>query len=177
MAAAKKLMKEAGYAKGFHGKLLVVGDSTDPVPQQFESIREDLKAIGIDNLDIKTLPYPDYYTNYVGVPSKHVAMGLTNWCEDFPGAASFLTPLFHGESNYPLLDDPQVNSLIDKATGETGQQAAADWEKANKMVTELGVYVPYRWYKGRELASNRLQNAYFHTYYTALDWINAGVGG
>jgi peptide/nickel transport system substrate-binding protein len=184
VAAAKKLMKEAGYPNGFHGKLLAVGDSTDPVPQQFESIREDLKAIGIDNLDIKTLPYPDYYTNFVGVPSKHVALGLTNWCQDFPGPASFITPLFagssilpQGNSNYPLLDDPAVNSLIDKATSETGAPAGADWLKLNKTITNLGVYVPYRWYKSRIPISTRVQNAYYHSYYEQIDWVNAGVGG
>jgi peptide/nickel transport system substrate-binding protein len=184
VAAAKKLMAETPYKNGFHGKLLVVGDSSAPVPQQFESIRQDLKAIGIDNLDIKTLPYPDYYTNYVGIPAKHVALGLTNWCQDFPSPTSFITPLFagssilsQGNSNYPLLNDPTVNSLIDKASGETGSAAAADWLKLNKMITNLAVYVPYRWYKCRIPISTRVQNAYYHSYYEQIDWVNTGVSG
>ncbi len=184
VAKAKALMKEAGYADGFHGKLLVVGDSTDPVPAQFESIRQDLKAIGIDNLNIKTLPYPDYYTNFVGIPAKHVALGLTNWCQDFPAPDSFITPLFagssilaQGNSNYPLLDDPSVNSAISTAQGATGSEAASDWQTLNKKITELGVYVPYRWYKSRLPVSDRVQNAYYHSYYEQIDWVNAGVGG
>jgi hypothetical protein len=32
-----------------------------------------------------------------------------------------------------------------------------------------------RWYLDRELASEHLVNAYWHQYYTALDWTNVGT--
>ena len=182
LSKAKQLMKQAGYANGYKGQLLLVGDSTPPVPQMFQSVKQDLAKIGITNLKIKTLPYPDYYTQYLEIPAKHVAAGFAAWCEDFPSPTSFMTPLLYGpsilqqgNSNYSMMNDPELNAAIKKASETTGSAAKAAWEKANRLATLKAPWVPYRWYKARIVVSNNLTNAFFHSYYEWIDWPNVGV--
>lgn len=185
VAEAKQLMEEAGYANGFPGKLLVVGESEDPGPKMMESLRADLKKIGITNLEVKLLKYPDYYTQYYGEPRTNTALGFSGWCEDFPDPVTFLEPLLYGpnilphaNSNYSELDNPQLNQLIEEALAlPLGPERTQKWEQANKLATELAPWVPIRWYKSRLLVSPRMENAFYHAYYEHPDWVNAGVGG
>jgi peptide/nickel transport system substrate-binding protein len=184
LSKAKALMEKAGYGDGYHRPLLVVGDSAQPIPGMLQSVKADLAKIGIDNLKIKTLPFPDWYTNYMQIPSRHVSLGISWWYEDFPSPTSFLTPLLygpsihaHGNNNFSLLDDPKLNDLIDKASGETGAAAERTWTKANKVATSLAPWVPYRWFLQPVTVSSRMQNAYYNQYYGTIDWINAGVQG
>ncbi|CAN5724562.1 ABC transporter substrate-binding protein [soil metagenome] len=185
--AANKLITEAGLGGGYAcPKLLLVGDASGAGPKQVESFQADLEKIGFprSSFDVRTLNYPDYYTQFYEDPTSDTAFGFSAWCEDFPSPTTFLTPLLYGpnilksgNSNYSELDDPELNSLIEKAQESTGSDATAAWEAANKKATELAPWVPYRWYKSRTLASDRMENAYFHAYYENLDWINSGVGG
>jgi peptide/nickel transport system substrate-binding protein len=181
---AKQLMKDAGYPNGFHDKLLFVGSSTDPGPKQLESVRSDLKKIGIDNFQIKELVYPDYYTQYYQEPTTNTAIGFAGWCEDFPSPDTFLTPLLyspnilpHGNSNYSELKDPTLDSLIEKAQAAAPADASAAWEATNKQATQDAAWVPYRWTFARVVVSPRMQNAYYDQYYENVDFVNAGVNG
>jgi peptide/nickel transport system substrate-binding protein len=181
---AKQLMKDAGYPNGFHDKLLFVGSSTDPGPKQLESVRSDLKKIGIDNFQIKELVYPDYYTQYYQEPTTNTAIGFAGWCEDFPSPDTFLTPLLyspnilpHGNSNYSELKDTKLDSLIETAQAAAPADAAAAWEATNKQATEDAAWVPYRWTFARVVVSPRMQNAYYDQYYENVDFVNAGVNG
>jgi peptide/nickel transport system substrate-binding protein len=181
---AKALMKQAGLADGYHGKLLFVGSSTDPGPKQVESVRSDLKKIGIDNLQIKELVYPDYYTQYYQEPTTNTAIGFAGWCEDFPSPDTFLTPLLYGpnilphaNSNYSELNDKTLNDLITTAQAASPADADAAWAAANKRATEDAAWVPYRWSFARVVVSPRMQNAYYDQYYENIDFVNAGVNG
>jgi peptide/nickel transport system substrate-binding protein len=179
---AKALMKEAGLADGFHDELLFVGSSTDPVPKQMESVAADLKKIGIDTFKKKALVYPDYYTQYYEEPKTNTALGFAGWCEDFPSPDTFLTPLLYGpnilphaNSNYSELDDPELNSLIEKAQAAPPDSAEAAWAAANKKATELAAWVPYRWTFARVIVSPGVTNAYYDQYYENIDIANVGV--
>ncbi len=182
VAKAKALMKQAGYPNGFKGKLLMVGNSQPPTPQEFQSIQEDLKKIGISNFEVKTLPYPAYYTNYLEIPAKHVATGLAGWCEDFPSPTSFMTPLLYGpsilkqgNSNYSMANYPPLNKLIREASAATGSRATQLWTKANELATKQAFWVPTRWENAQVLVSPKVSGAYFDTYYEWIDWVNVGV--
>ncbi|CAN5557538.1 ABC transporter substrate-binding protein [soil metagenome] len=181
-AKAKELLKGTKAEGGWHDKLLLVGDASGAGPKQLESLRADLESIGFDNLDIKQLNYPDYYTQYYGEPSTNTAMGFSAWCEDWPSPVTYLEPLMygpnilkHGNSNYSELDDPELNSAIDKAAATPIDEADEEWAETVKLATELAPWVPLRWYLGRDLASEHLVNAYYHQYYSALDWVNVGT--
>ena len=97
---------------------------------------------------------------------------------------TFLEPLLYGpnirpqgNNNYSELDDPKVNNAIETASKiPINKPEAADaWTQANKLATESGAWVPIRWYLDRDLGSEKLRGGYWHAYYTALDWANAGV--
>jgi peptide/nickel transport system substrate-binding protein len=183
---AKQLMKEAGYPHGY-GKsdgppLLMIGASSDPGPKQMESAKQDLAKIGITNVQVKELVYPDYYTQYYNEPSSHTAIGFAGWCEDFPSPVTFLTPLLygpnilpHGNSNFSLTDDPTINHLIVKAQAAPLDKSAAAWAAANKAATQYGSWVPYRWSFGRIIVGPNVTNAFYNQYYELIDWVNAGV--
>jgi peptide/nickel transport system substrate-binding protein len=181
---AKKLLAEAGLKDGYHEKLLLVGEAQGAGPKQLESLRADLEAIGFDNLEIKQLNYPDYYTQYYQVPRTNTAMGFSGWCEDYPSPVTFLEPLLYGpniapqaNSNYSELDDPQVNKAIEDAVAIpiNDPEAVTAWEETNKIATEAAAWVPLRWYLDREMASANLEGGYWHSWTTALDWVNVGV--
>jgi peptide/nickel transport system substrate-binding protein len=73
-----------------------------------DSIRSDLHEIGI-GLDVRILPSIDDYFARLNDPRRHVPLGIAaGWAKDFPGAGSFVTPLFAREGlagccNYSLV--------------------------------------------------------------------------
>jgi peptide/nickel transport system substrate-binding protein len=186
VAKAKQLMKEAGYPNGY-GKadgppLLLVGSSTDPGPKQVESVKQDLAKVGITNLQVKELQYPDYYTQYYAEPSSNTAIGFAGWCEDFPSPDTFLTPLLygpnilpHGNSNYSETNDPALNKSIEKAQAASPAEAPAAWAAANKKATESASWVPYRWTYGQIVVGPNITHAFYNQYYELIDWVNSGV--
>jgi peptide/nickel transport system substrate-binding protein len=186
VAKAKRLMSEAGFPHGY-GKsdgppLLFIGASSDPGPKQVESAKQDLAKIGITNVQVKELQYPDYYTQYYAEPSSNTAIGFAGWCEDFPSPDTFLTPLVYGpnilphaNSNYSETNDPTLNRLIEKAQGAPPNEAQAAWQATNKVATELASWVPYRWTYGQIVVGPKLTNAFYNQYYELVDWVNAGV--
>jgi peptide/nickel transport system substrate-binding protein len=181
-AKAKEMLKGTKAEGGWHDKLLLVGDASGAGPKQIESVRADLEAIGFDNLEIKQLNYPDYYTQYYGEPATNTAMGFSAWCEDWPSPVTFLEPLLygpnilkHGNSNYAEIDDPGLNSVIEKASATPIDEADDEWTEANRMATEMAPWIPIRWYLGRIVASENVVNGYFHQYFENLDWVNAGI--
>jgi ABC-type oligopeptide transport system substrate-binding subunit len=179
-------MKEAGYPNGY-GKtdgppLLLVGSSTDPGPKQVESVKQDLAKVGITNLQVKELQYPDYYTQYYAEPSSNTAIGFAGWCEDFPSPDTFLTPLLygpnilpHGNSNYSETNVPALNKSIEKAQAASPAEAPAAWVTANRKATESASWVPYRWTYGQIVVGPNITHAFYNQYYELIDWVNSGV--
>lgn len=179
---ATEMLKGTAAEGGWHEPLLLVGDASGAGPKQLESLRADLEAIGFDNLEIKELNYPDYFTQFYQVPATNTALGFAAWCEDYPSPVTFLKPLLYGpnilpqgNSNYSELDDPEVNAAIEEAESLPAKEAVAAWEEANRLSTESAAWVPLRWYLDRDLGSTNLVNGYWHSYYTAIDWPSIGV--
>lgn len=181
VAQARALMRQAGYADGYRGKLRLFSSTGDSTSGQVESVRSGLVKIGIDNVDLRK---PDPFSNpvYFQQPLPHTALGFASWCADFPSPDSFLTPLLYGpsirshaNSNYSEVDDRALNSLILKAQVSDSATANAAWAAANKRATELAVWVPIRWSYARVVMSSRMRSAYYNQYLETVDFVNAGV--
>ena len=133
---------------------------------------------------MKLLNFPDYFTQFYGVPRTNTAMGLAAWCEDYPSPVTFLEPLLYGpnilpqgNSNHAELDDPTVNKAIEEASAIPIDRPAAEqaWIDANKLATETAPWIPVHWFLDDEVVSDKVVGAYWHQYYAAIDWPNVGV--
>jgi peptide/nickel transport system substrate-binding protein len=177
-------MAEAGFENGYPDPIFVVGSSTPPHDKYFESVRKDLEELGFTNIESKLPEFPNQYSQFYGIPSKDVALGVSaGWCQDYPDGFTFFDPLFHGDnilesgnSNYAEIDDPELNQAIDEAAAET-DPAARDtaWQEVNKMATETAVWVPWSWDEDILPYSENAVNAYYLTFTTTVDWVNVGV--
>ncbi len=181
---AKQLLADAGLEGGYDEEIFVVGSSTPPHDKYFESIRKDLEDLGFTNIRSQLPEFPNQYSQFYGIPAKNVDIGTSaGWCQDYPDGFTFFDPLFHGDnilesgnSNYAELDDPALNSAIDKAAAETDPAARdAAWQEVNKQATETAVWVPWTWGEAILPYSENAVGAYYHTYLTTIDWVNVGV--
>jgi peptide/nickel transport system substrate-binding protein len=184
MEVAKQLMADAGLESGYDEEVFVVGSSTPPHDKYFESVRKDLEELGFTNIRSQLPEFPNHYTQFYGIPSKNVAIGVSDgWCQDYPDGFTFFDPLFHGDnilesgnSNHAELDDPQINRMIDQAAAEV-EPAARDraWKEVNRAVTETATTVPWSWDEDILPYSADAVNAYYQTFTTTIDWVNVGV--
>ncbi|MFN2488951.1 MAG: ABC transporter substrate-binding protein [Actinomycetota bacterium] len=181
---AKQLLAEAGYENGYDDEIFVVGSSTPPHDKYFESVRKDLEDLGFTNITSKLPEFPNQYSQFYGIPSKNVDIGVSaGWCQDYPDGFTFFDPLFHGDnilesgnSNYAEINDPELNQAIDEAAAEADPEARNEaWQEVNKMATDTAVWVPWSWDEDVIPFSPDAVNAYHHTFTTLIDWVNVGV--
>jgi peptide/nickel transport system substrate-binding protein len=145
--AAKKLLAEAGQAKGFP---LVLDIRSQPKMQkQAEAIQQSLERIGID-VQLNVIDTSKYYETIATRSQQHDA-AITGWCPDWASsAATFIPPLFYGPNildkgnpNLAQLDDPAVNKRIDEVSAMTDLAAANKaWGDLDEQVLRLAPIVP-----------------------------------
>jgi peptide/nickel transport system substrate-binding protein len=184
MDKAKQLMADAGFANGYDKPILMVGASDPPHDKYAETVRSDLQELGFSNIEVKLPAFPNQYTQFYSIPDKNVAIGTSaGWCKDYNDAFTFMDPLFHGSNilqsgnqNYSELDDPELNQAIDEAAQlPPGSERDAAWEEANRMGTELAVWVPWSWDKETIIQSGDVVNAIYNTFFSHIDWVNVGI--
>jgi peptide/nickel transport system substrate-binding protein len=185
MDKAKELMAQAGYENGYDGEILVVGASDPPHDRYLELVRTDLEELGFSNITTKAPAFPNNYTQFYQVTDSDTAIGTSpGWCKDYNDAFTFLDPLFNGANidetganqNYAELDDPDLNQLIEDASATPpGDERIAAWEEANRMATELAVWVPWSWDEETLIYSEGLVNPIYNTFFAGIDWISVGV--
>jgi peptide/nickel transport system substrate-binding protein len=96
------------------------------------------------------------YTKYCNVPKANVQVcPNVGWIRDFADPQTVLDPTFNGKnivpqnnSNWPQLDDPQINAAMDKAEQITDPaERAKAWAEIDKQVTAQAPLVPWLWDK------------------------------
>lgn len=147
VAAAKKLLAEAGHEQGFP---LVLDSRAQPKMQkQAEAIQQSLGRIGID-VQLNVIDTSKYYET-IGTQSQQHDAAITGWCPDWASsAATFLPPLFYGPTitekgnqNLAQLNDPAVNKRIDEISAMTDLAAAnKEWGSLDEQILELAPIVP-----------------------------------
>jgi peptide/nickel transport system substrate-binding protein len=179
-ASARAHLKACGHADGFSTVLAVADTASGTVAA--DEIARELAKVGI-KAEVKPLPAATFYASDVGSPNNVAASGygivLATWTADFPTPGSFLTPLVDGRSirnvgntNYARLNDPAVNTLIDKARATGGAQG---WLQVAGTVDKASVYVPLGETRIQLLAGQRLRNGVVVQPYSGYDVATAGV--
>ena len=169
-------MKQSKYDTDQDGKcdaaqcnnVFHVTDSADPYPDLTASFSADLAKIGIE-LKTRGLDRGTMY-NFYGAPARKVAIGSGGgWGKDYPDALTFIEPIFYGPNiqptgnvNYSQVDDPTLNTMIDKCKGLSGTERAGCWAQADRYIMEnIAPFVPWRWGAHRYIWSDRIATGSF----------------
>lgn len=157
---ACKYMKAAGYPNckytgkyGQYGSVEIVGSNSAPGPQEMQTVQSGLQALGFKTT-IKAVPQQTMYSKFCGYVKAHINVCPTaGWIEDFPDPYAALYIPFSGQAivpvnnaNWPLLNNPAVNSALNKDAAITNEsQRLTAFAKVDKMITDLAPAIPEVW--------------------------------
>jgi peptide/nickel transport system substrate-binding protein len=152
---AMEYMKKAGYPSGKYSgpPLLMVGDNEPPASKTGEAIQAQLETLGF-KLNYRQVQHQTMYSKFCQVPKAKVAIcPNVGWIKDFGDGQAMLDPLFNGKGiipagnvNYPQVNDPELNALMDKAEETTDpDKRAAEWAEIDKKVTAGAYNIPWIW--------------------------------
>ena len=145
-AAALEHMKRAGYP---YDPVTRTGGYPKPIPYltysqgldeyMVQVAMQQLARIGI-TLDVRVVNYSTFLA--LRGRRKETVSGPQFWTQDYPGAGSYLEPLFHSRSindedstNMAFYSNPRVDQLIDRARGEL------DNDRRKKLYSEAQVII------------------------------------
>ncbi|EPD55095.1 MULTISPECIES: ABC transporter substrate-binding protein [Streptomyces] len=158
-AKAKKLLQEAGKV----GMKLTFGYINSQEGQAYSTaMAAGLKKAGFD-VQRQEIPAESFYDQVSKIKNNYDIFN-TNWGADWPSASTVIPPLYDGRqiadgaSNYSQLNDPEVNSEIDRINKITDPvKAAAAWEKLDKhLVKDIINVVPTGYFKQVQIAGSKI---------------------
>lgn len=156
LAKAKKLVKEAGA----EGKKIVYAYGNTPVrQQQAVLIANALGKIGLD-VQKKEIDSATWYER-VGKVDNGYDIYMTGWGQDWPSASTVIPPVYNGtaiqdgSSNYSHINDPHVNSEIERILKITDvAEATKAWAALNEYIsTEINPAAPVYYTKVFQIAA------------------------
>lgn len=145
---AKKLLADAGFAKGFDTELYVM--NTDPQPRIAQSIQQDLAKVGI-RVQIKSLAQ----ANVIAAGSSKdqapmVWSGGMAWIADFPDPSNFYGPILgcsgavEGGWNWALYCNKALDERAAKADAMAAPEQQAERTEAwRKIFTDVMADAPW----------------------------------
>jgi peptide/nickel transport system substrate-binding protein len=159
VAKAKQLLEKAGVTD----LKLTLATQNDPANlAEAQAIQAGLKRAGIA-VTLKPLDIDSFYT--ATTDGTDFDLALFSWQPDFPSANANIQPLFAsseiggGRYNVSKYSNPEVDALIEKATGTIDQQKAqALWAEADKRIMEDAPVVPLTYAKQSFLAGSNVQD-------------------
>ncbi|OII39516.1 ABC transporter substrate-binding protein [Curtobacterium sp. MMLR14_010] len=159
VAKAKQLLEKAGVTDL---KLTLVSQNDPANLAEAQAIQAGLKRAGIA-VTLKPLDIDSFYT--ATTDGTDFDLALFSWQPDFPSANANIQPLFAssevggGRYNVSKYSNPEVDALIEKATGTIDQQKAqALWAEADKRIMEDAPVVPLTYAKQSFLAGSNVQD-------------------
>jgi peptide/nickel transport system substrate-binding protein len=166
---AKALMKDAGYSSGMYSgpEVTMVADNSPPGSNTAQVVAADLAKIGIK---VKTISvtHATMYTRFCDVPKNEPNIcPNVGWLPDFHEPQTILDVTFNGKniasvnnSNWPLLNDPQINKAMDNAEQIVNPKLRyLAWGKIDRMVTETAGAIPWLWEEYPTIYSTRVTHA------------------
>ena len=177
-AKSAEYFKKAGMTSGkYEGdeELLIVGDNAEPDKSIAQITEQQLNELGFKT-KLRLVTRDTMFTKFCNVPASEVNVcPSVGWSKDFSDPQTMLDPTFNGEniipsqnSNWPELDDPEINKAIDDAKLVTDPaERAQAWADVNKMIMEQAPAIPYMWDYQAVVASPNMrgvQNGYSTTW-------------
>ncbi|MET7289675.1 ABC transporter substrate-binding protein [Streptomyces sp. NPDC005573] len=156
---AKALLKKAGKLN----LKLTFGYINTPEGQQYSTaMAAGLQKAGF-NVQRQEIPAESYY-DQVSKLNNNYDIFHTAWGADWPSASTVLPPLYDGRviadgaQNYSQVNDPKVNSEIDRINQITDPvKSAAEWEKLDQyLVKDVINVVPTGDYKQTQIAGSKV---------------------
>jgi peptide/nickel transport system substrate-binding protein len=181
---AKAELAACGKPNGF--KTVIAVRNRGKEPACAEALQQALKQVGID-ASIEQSDASLYYRSTIGSPDnvhkKGYGIMSAGWGADWQTGYGYLQILIDGRNilpsgnnNYAELNDPEINSLIDKARAEPDAKKAADiWAQINEKVMATATMLPYIYDKALNYRTQRLTNVYVHSAFGMLDFQALGV--
>lgn len=141
VAAAKQLLKEAGYEKGLD-IAIVVGNNDGPWQQAAcEALRDQVKEAGI-NLAVTVVPATKFWEIWLKVP-----FGATSWAHRPLGTMALAQAYRTGASwNESHFSDPEFDLALSDAEATVDVRARkAKMQKVEKILQDAAVIVQPLW--------------------------------
>jgi peptide/nickel transport system substrate-binding protein len=166
---ARQMLRKAGFPDGrFSGPTLTqVADNTPPGSDTARVVASDLARIGIRVRTI-SVTHATMFTRFCNVIKQEPNIcPNTGWIADFHEPQTQLDATFNGKnivpvnnSNWPQLNDPRINALMDRAeTIVDPQQRYAAWARIDQLVAETAVAIPWLWETSPTLFSDHVTKA------------------
>jgi len=181
---AKDELKQCGKPNGFN--TVMAARTRGKEVKCAEALQAALKAIGINaTLDVSDASL--YFRSTIGSPSNVAKKGYgimnAGWGADYPTGFGFLDVLVDGRlilpsgnNNYSELNDPEINSLIDKAKAESDPAKSAEiWGQINAKVMDTATQLPYVNDKALNYRNPRMTNVFVQEYFGMWDFSTLGV--
>ena len=165
---AKQLLAQAGFPNGF--KTTLYTDNVDPYPKLFQSIQNDLAAVGI-KADLKTMSNATYYT--FASTAHNASVGRYLWFMDFPDPSDWISPLFSKAAavsegtNGSFWSSPTLEAMIKQAQTMTDATARlAKYDEIQAYIMSQAPYVTLYSPIMTTMCSKRVGGFYLHEVYT-----------
>jgi peptide/nickel transport system substrate-binding protein len=184
VAKAKQELQKCGKPGGFPLKFAYATPSTT-APNVFKTTQQALGRVGI-KVSAVTQDSSTYYSTFIGSPknikNQGIGIALAGWGADFPTGYGFYNAIANGnaiyptgKSNYPSLNDPVVNKVLNQST--SGKSTTQDWVNLDHAIMNDAVYLPVLFSKTLYYHSSRLTNYTCNNAqaFGIYDWVNVGV--
>jgi len=154
---AAEYMKKAGFksgkCEGSNCDITMIGDDSPPGSDTATVFKDQLEQLGF-NVDFQKVAHDVMYTKFCNVPKNQPNVcPNVGWIKDFQDPQGVLQATFSGDaivpsnnSNWPLLDDPKINSAMNKAVLIDDPDARAEaWGKIDDEIMAQAPAVPWVW--------------------------------
>ncbi len=153
LQVAEKYMKAAGYPSGkYTGSdvVQIIGATNAWGPAVVQVVASDMTQLGFKT-HVSLLDASVMSSKYCGVPKQEIgACPNAGWVRDFADPLTVLYVPFYGpairpsnNTNWGQVDDPQINSAMEKAALVADPIARAQaWANIDKMLVNQAVAVP-----------------------------------
>ena len=167
-AKAKQLLAEAGFPNGF--KTTLYTDNVDPYPKIFQSIQNDLAAIGI-KADLKITSNSTFFT--LSSTAHTCPMGRELWYMDYPDPSDWIISLFTksaavtGGQDNAFWWSPVIEKMVAQAQAMTDPQARlALYDQMQAYIMSQAPYVTLYSPIMTTMCSKRVGGFYLHEVFT-----------